>query len=116
MARPSEEEFLKYFFVGTRTVSPADQITNIEDPPMDCQRHVRAAQARGLGWTAWATARGPMVAWATYDIEGSQRLKMHVLHFEWFLPPSEYHRVWCRCDPHRPTEWIFGRGALEERH
>jgi hypothetical protein len=55
VARPSEEEFLKYFFIGTRTVLPADQITNIADLPMECKQRVRTAQARGLGWTAWAT-------------------------------------------------------------
>jgi hypothetical protein len=109
-------ELLKCFFIGTHSVSAADQIIEVADLPIEGQEQVHAVQARGLGWTAWSTARGPIVAWATYDVDGSKRLDAHVLYVEWYVLPSEYHAVWCRCDPHRPTEWIFGRGPLEERH
>jgi len=47
---------------------------------------VRAAQALGRG-TAWSTERGPMVAWGTYDGDGSRRLMTHLLYIEWFVPP-----------------------------
>jgi hypothetical protein len=109
-------ELLKCFFIGTHSVSPADQIIEVSELPKEGQERVHAARARGLGWTAWSTARGPIVAWATYDIDGSKRLHAHVLYVEWYVLPSEYHAVWCRCHPHRPTEWILGRGLLEERH
>jgi hypothetical protein len=67
-------ELLKCFFIGTHNVSPADQIIELADLPIEGQERIHASQARGLGWTAWSTASGPIVAWATYDIEGSKRL------------------------------------------
>jgi hypothetical protein len=115
IARAPVEDLLKCFFIGAYNFSPADQIVEVADLPMGCQKWVHAAEARGLRWTAWSTARGPIVAWATYDFEGSKRLDAHVLYVEWYVLPNEYHALWCRCDPHRPTEWIFGRGLLEER-
>jgi hypothetical protein len=111
-ARAEVEKLLKCFLVGTQNVILASQILDIGELPAGCRERVRAAQALGRAWTAWSTERGAMAAWATYDTEGSRRLKAHVLFVEWCAPPCEYHAAWCRCSLNRPTEWIFGRGPI----
>lgn len=109
------EELLKCFLMGTHNVALAGQILDIGNLPVACRERVRAAQALGRAWSAWSTPRGPMVVWADYDAEGSKRLKAHLLFVEWYAPPCEYHSAWCHCYPNRRTEWIFGRGILEEK-
>jgi len=110
------EDLLKCFLVGTQNVSLAARIQKLAELPSDCRDRVRAAQARGHGWAAWSTERGPMVAWGTYDDDGSRRLRTHLVYIEWFVPPGEYHAAWWRCDPNRPTEWVVGRGSLGDAH
>jgi hypothetical protein len=110
-ARAEVEKLLKCFLVGTHNLTLAGQIVDIRELPRACRERVRAAESSGHAWSAWSTECGAMVAWATYDIEGSCRLQAHLLHIEWFTPPGEFHAMWCHCYPNRPTEWIIGRGA-----
>ena len=113
-ARAQVEELLKCFLVGTQNVALTARILDIGDLPVACRERVRAAQVSGRAWTAWSTERGPMAAWGDYDVEGSRRLMACLLYVEWLVPPGEYHAAWCRCDPKRPMDWIFGRGLLDE--
>jgi hypothetical protein len=108
-SRAEVEKLLKCFLVGALNVTPEDRIVDIREIPEPCGARVRAAQAQGLAWGAWFSDRGPVVAWGAYDGEASARLGLHQLYIEWFLPPAEFHALWCRCHPKRPTEWIFGR-------
>jgi hypothetical protein len=109
------EDLLKCFLIGTQNVPLASRIRGLAELPPECRDRVRAAQALGRG-TAWSTERGPMVAWGTYDGDGSRRLMTHLLYIEWFVPPGEYHAAWWRCDPNRPMDWTLGRGSLGEAH
>lgn len=110
-SRAEVEKLLKCFLLGTQNVTLQNQIVDIAEIPEPCRACVRAADSQGLAWGAWSTEHGPMVAWAKYDGEASARLGLHQLHIEWFLPPKEFHALWCRCYPERPTEWIIGRGG-----
>jgi hypothetical protein len=108
-SRAEVEKLLKYFLVGTQNVTLENQILDIDKIPEPCRARVRAVEAQGLAWGAWSSERGPMVAWATYDGEASARLRLHQLYIEWFVPPKEFHALWCRCSPKHPAEWIVGR-------
>ena len=108
------EKLLKCFLVGTQNVTLGNQIVDIGRIPEPCRTRLRAAVAQGQVWGAWSIGRGPMVAWAKYDVDASARLHSHVLHVDWFVPPEEFHTLWCHCDPRRPTEWTVGRGSFGE--
>src|SRR5258708_3807294 len=113
-SRAQVEELLKGFLIGTQNVALTAQILDIGELPVAWRERVGAAQALGRAWTAWSTERGPMVAWGKYDVEGSRRLRVRVLFLvEWYVPPCEYHSLWCHCSPRRPTEWTAGRGISE---
>jgi hypothetical protein len=108
-SRAEVEKLLKCFLVGMQCVALENRIVDIGEIPEPCRARVRAAEAQGLPWGAWSSERGPIVAWGAYDGEASARLGLHQLYIEWFLPPGEFHALWCRCYPTRPTEWIIGR-------
>jgi hypothetical protein len=113
--RAEVEKLLKGFLVGTQNVRLESQVLTIEELPAACRERVRAADASGRVWGAWSTEQGVMVVWGNYDVEGSRRLKWYVLlYLEWYIPPGEFHAGWFRCNPRRPTEWIFGRGLSGE--
>ena len=104
-------ELLGHFFVGAmglRLLAPIGETAPIRAQvaapqiAAGCEPPVRAA---------WTTDAGRLCAVGSYDHAQSQRLRMHVLLIEWWLPSGTHHVNWWRCDPHRPKEWTLGRGG-----
>jgi hypothetical protein len=109
-ARADIELLLSAWLAGTQCVDLRARLTTPADVPEACLKHVLEAREAGQAWVAWSTEFGPMVAWGDYDQRQSERMRMHVMFIEWWLPSSGHHRLWGRSDPRRPTEWTFGRG------
>jgi hypothetical protein len=108
---PSDvERLLAGFLTGAVGVQLGTRLTDLNALPAECCKHVRAAEAGGRTWAAWATDCGPIAAWGDHHPEASKRLYGYQLLVEWWDVPTGHHSLWCYCDPKRPTEWTFGRG------
>jgi hypothetical protein len=111
LSRSDVEQLLAGFLAGTQAVALKTQVTDYRELPEPYRPAVHRAHEAKRAWTAWSTDCGFLVAWGDYDIAASRQLFSHVLFVEWQGSHGGPHATWCRCDPRRPTEWVFGRGA-----
>jgi hypothetical protein len=105
------EDLLAHFFagaVGLRLLAPIVDIAAIR---LRLATRSVVAASEPPTWVAWATDVGSLCACAVYDHAQAQRLQVHVLLIEWWLPLDVHHAGWWRCDPKRPREWTVGRGG-----
>ena len=114
LSRTQVQILLEGFLTGALGVELIARLDKLDDLPQECRTHVELAQDAGVPWIAWSTANGPMAAWGNFDVQGSRRCHVVVLHIAWWHPLSGQHSVWCHCDPKRPTEWTVGRGSQHE--
>ena len=61
---------------------------------------------------SWHTDSGRVTACGTYHPERSQRMRVHVLWVEWWIPPHRHHEGWWRCSTKGPRDWTKGFGAF----
>jgi hypothetical protein len=104
------ENLLAGFLTGAVGLTLGARLTELNTLPAEYRTHLRAAEASGRTWAAWATERGPITVWGDYHAEPSKRLYAYLLLIEWYDTRTGLHSLWCYCDPKRPTEWTIGRG------
>ena len=112
--RSDVENLFAGFLTGAVGAELGVRLTDMNALPLECRKHVRAAEGAGRTWVAWETDRGTIAAWGDYHTDASRRLYAYQMLIEWYDTPTGHHALWCYCNPGRSAEWTIGRGRHDD--